>query len=163
MRLELKKVEAQMRRLHPLRRRALFQTIGLELEATEVTSGQAMFLWAVDYLTAATSTYLVPDQQQIIIDNFCEMIVRAGDRLGDMLDAGAEKVPDIQLMIAHRQFATMSGTDKFINLTTGEILRKLTRAPFEVTMYNLTEIFIWNIEKMKKGLPKASKPEAKDA
>jgi hypothetical protein len=154
--LELAKVEAQIRRLHPLRRRKLFEAVKIYSEDTQITEGQALFLWTVDYVSSASAPFLLPEQQDLLFTTFVDFIVSCGDDLAKFFTTEESyefsEIRPVNLMLADRKFAAITKSDKYLDLNTGEVLRSIGKAPLEVINYNLTKLLFWNMERLTKPL-----------
>lgn len=131
-----------LRQLAPPRLRNLADRLGWKSgqPVGDVRPGEALFLWIAQFL--GTTSALTSDQTDLILGTFDKTIKNYGESFAVSLVTNQLKLQVAHLMIADSRFASISGSDVFLDLNSGDVLQGLKRAPAVVINYNLGEIYI---------------------
>jgi hypothetical protein len=144
----LEMVTPTLRQITPPRLRNLTIRLGWENGQPKkaVEPGDAMFLWLAQFL--GSTAPITVDQIDLILDAFGKTIRQYGASFADEYRGGEQKLKIGHLMIADGKFASISGSDVFLNLTSGDVVTGLTRAPAMVSHYNMGEIYTRGLASM---------------
>jgi len=131
-----------IRQIAPPRLRNLADRLGWKggRPDDDVKPGEALFLWVAQFL--GTTSALTSDQIDLILGTFGKAVKQYGEAFATAVDDDQSKLPVSHLMVADGRFASISGSDIFLDLNSGDALRGLKRAPAVVINYNLGEIYI---------------------
>ena len=99
-----------------------------------------MYLWMAQFI--AQTTALSSDQIDLILNVFGQDIKQYGTKFADDLEGATGKLTIAHLMIADSRYASISGAEIFLDLTSGDVSRQLLRPAALVMGYNMGEIYI---------------------
>jgi hypothetical protein len=132
----------------PLLRRLLKNVLGLGDQPKEISPGQALVLWTAD--TLAIMQPVSDDKRTSLLEALHAEIAAVGDKVSSSLeDKAVDKLPVGLLTIANRHWSWVSGSEKVIDLEKGEDCKKLPGSPLEYITYDLTELFVSRLRRMK--------------
>jgi hypothetical protein len=97
-------------------------------------------LWAADWL--ARRRPVTDEQQQLILQTYAGGVAAVADAVEKSLaEAGQPEQLTAQLAILDATLATLSGTNDFLDLRSGDLLKRAKQLPVEVTSLNLTALY----------------------
>lgn len=108
-----------------------------------VKPGEALYFWMARFI--GSSTVLTSDQVDLILTTFGKAIRQYGEKFADEFDAKKPELTIGHLMIADNRFASVSGAELFLDLTSGDTVKSLSRAPVLVLNYNMGEVYMRSI------------------
>lgn len=133
---------ASLRQIPPPRLRNLWTRLGWVdgKPPNLVQPHDAMYLWMAQFI--AQTTALSSDQIDLILNVFGQDIKQYGTKFADDLEGATGKLTIAHLMIADSRYASISGAEIFLDLTSGDVSRQLLRPAALVMGYNMGEIYI---------------------
>lgn len=117
------------------------------------SSGEALLLWAADWLTG--TNIIKQDQLWTLLEEFSARIIEFGTvHLDKALITNQsiknKSLPVCKLGFLDRNLACIDGCDKFINLTTGNVVSITNNWPIETIGFNLTALYLQYEAKLKR-------------
>lgn len=146
----LKLFEKTLHDTSPLRLRTMAQPLGWNQGVpanNEVTPGHAMALWLGDYLLFSERFH--PDQVDLLLQAYSKALVQYGEELQKAIGGSEDRYPISHFMLAGARYGAVTGYEGFLDLTNGEFVLGLKRPPIKVVNYNLCQIYLSQLDKIK--------------
>jgi hypothetical protein len=128
----------------------------------EYNFGEALVFWLGDVL--AGTHFVSPDQQRLVLEEFCDGICEFGKALGKDLDtvlgrgmAEIKRLPVCKIGFLDRKLVCMDGQAFFLDITTGEKVPATDHMPLETLAYNLTTLSVRYNNQLQKLDPSGAK------
>lgn len=138
-----------VRRLNKLRLRTLCKLLyGKEGMPSFITEAEASFLWLAQHLDSWCP--LSQEHVAVILDHFKDALLELGKTIAAAVAYADKSLPVAHLAVGDRRYCAVTGAKDFLDLNDGEIVKAVESSFAEITLYNLTMIYVRNLGRLTK-------------